>query len=159
MQAAIIFGSQSDAQTMKKAADVFRDFSVSYSSFALSAHRSPQLLSQTICGLEEEGVEVIVAGAGLAAHLPGVIASQTLIPVIGVPISSGGLGGLDALLSIVQMPKPIPVATVGVDNAANAAYLACEILALKYPALKEKLLEFRKKTKADLGKDGGRVEL
>ena len=159
MQAAIIFGSQSDSQTMKKAADVLKDFGISYSSHALSAHRSPELLSETIRGLEAEGAEVIIAGAGLSAHLPGVIASQTLIPVIGVPISSGGLGGLDALLSIVQMPKPIPVATVGVDNAANAAYLACEILALKYPALKEKLLEFRKKTKADLGKDGGRMEL
>jgi 5-(carboxyamino)imidazole ribonucleotide mutase len=159
MQAAIIFGSQSDAQTMKKAADVFKDFGINYSSYALSAHRSPELLGEIIRTLEAEGTEIIIAGAGLAAHLPGVIASQTLIPVIGVPLGSGGLGGLDALLSIVQMPKPIPVATVGVDNAANAAYLACEILALKYPALKEKLLEFRKKTKADLGKDGGRVEL
>ena len=159
MQAAIIFGSQSDSQTMKKAADVLRDFGIDYSSHALSAHRAPELLGETIRGLEAGGVEVIIAGAGLAAHLPGVIASQTLIPVIGVPISSGGLGGLDALLSIVQMPKPIPVATVGVDNAANAAYLACEILALKYPELKEKLSKFREKTKAEPGKDGGRVEL
>jgi 5-(carboxyamino)imidazole ribonucleotide mutase len=159
MQAAIIFGSQSDSQIMKKAAGVFNDFGVSYSSYALSAHRAPELLGETIRNLEADGVEVIIAGAGLAAHLPGVIASQTLIPVIGVPVSSGELGGLDALLSIVQMPKPIPVATVGVDNAANAAYLACEILAMKYPQLKEKLSEFRKKTKADLAKDNGRVEL
>jgi len=159
MKAAIIFGSRSDEQTMKKAADVLRDFGVGYSAYALSAHRAPELLGETIRGLEAEGVEVIIAGAGLAAHLPGVIASQTLIPVIGVPIGSGGLGGLDALLSIVQMPKPIPVAAVGVDNAANAAYLACEILALKYPELKEKLIKFREKTKAEQGKDGGRVEL
>jgi 5-(carboxyamino)imidazole ribonucleotide mutase len=159
MQAAIIFGSQSDAQTMKKAADVLKDFGIGYSSHVLSAHRAPELLSETIRGLEAGGVEVIIAGAGLAAHLPGVIASQTLIPVIGVPVSSGGLGGLDALLSIVQMPKPIPVASVGVDNAANAAYLACEILALKYPELKEKLVKFREKIKTELGKDGGRVEL
>ncbi|MCL2068005.1 MAG: 5-(carboxyamino)imidazole ribonucleotide mutase [Treponema sp.] len=159
MQAAIIFGSQSDAQIMKKAADVFKDFGVSYKSFAISAHRAPELLGETLKELEAGGTEVIIAGAGLAAHLPGVIASQTVIPVIGVPISSGGLGGLDALLSIVQMPKPIPVAAVGVDNAANAAYLACEILAVKYPALKEKLLEFRKKTKTELAKDNGRVEL
>ena len=144
---------------MKKAADVFREFGVDYSSYAISAHRAPQLLAQTIQGLEADGTEVIVAGAGLAAHLPGVIASQTLLPVIGVPISSGGLGGLDALLSILQMPRPIPVATVGVDNAANAAYLACEILALKYPPLKEKLAGFKKQLNDELAKEGGKIEL
>ena len=159
MKAAIIFGSKSDAPTMKKAADVFKEFGVSYSSHVLSAHRAPELLGETIRALEAEGVEVIIAGAGLAAHLPGVIASLTLAPVIGVPVSSGGLGGLDALLSIVQMPRPIPVATVGVDNAANAAYLACEILALKYPELKQKLVEFRKKMKEDLAKNSGGIEL
>jgi 5-(carboxyamino)imidazole ribonucleotide mutase len=153
MQAAIIFGSKSDAQIMKKAADVFREFGVSFSSHILSAHRVPELLSDTLRKLEAEGIEVIIAGAGLAAHLPGVIASQTLVPVIGVPIASGGLGGLDALLSIAQMPKPIPVATVGVDNAANAAYLACEILALGNQNLKAKLAEFRKKMKADFAKE------
>jgi 5-(carboxyamino)imidazole ribonucleotide mutase len=159
MQAAIIFGSQSDVPTMKKAADVFKDFGVSCDSYVLSAHRTPELLSETIRKLEAGGAEVIIAGAGLAAHLPGVIAGQTLIPVIGVPISSGGLGGLDALLSIVQMPKPVPVATVGIDNAANAAYLACEMLALKYPELKQKLVEFRAKMQADFSKDNGRVDL
>lgn len=137
---------------MKKAADVLRDFGVSFSSYVLSAHRTPELLTETIKELEAAGTGVIIAGAGLAAHLPGVIASQTLVPVIGVPIASGGLGGLDALLSIVQMPKQIPVATVGVDNAANAAYLACEILALGDEALKAKLLEFRKQMKADCAK-------
>ncbi len=137
---------------MKKAADVLRDFGVSFSSYVLSAHRTPELLTETIKELEAAGTGVIIAGAGLAAHLPGVIASQTLVPVIGVPIASGGLGGLDALLSIVQMPKQIPVATVGVDNAANAAYLACEILALGDAALKAKLLEFRKQMKADCAK-------
>ncbi|GHV93866.1 N5-carboxyaminoimidazole ribonucleotide mutase [Spirochaetia bacterium] len=159
IQTAIIFGSQSDLPIMKKAADVFKEFGVSYTAHTLSAHRAPELLGETIRGLEADGVEVIIAGAGLAAHLPGVIASQTLVPVIGVPISSGGLGGLDALLAIVQMPKPIPVATVGVDNAANAAYLACEMLALKYPELKQKLLDYRKKMKDDLAKNNGRVEL
>jgi len=153
MKAAIIYGSKSDAPIMKKAADVFRDFGVSFCSHVLSAHRVPELLSKTLEKLEAEGVEVIIAGAGLAAHLPGVIASQTLVPVIGVPIASGGLGGLDALLSIVQMPKPIPVAAVGVDNAANAAYLACEILAAGDADLKNKLIEFRKKMKADFAKD------
>jgi 5-(carboxyamino)imidazole ribonucleotide mutase len=149
MKAAIIFGSQSDTPVMQKAAAVLREFGVEFSSHILSAHRTPELLTETLKKLENEGAEVIIAGAGLAAHLPGVIASQTLIPVIGVPIASGGLGGLDALLSIVQMPKPIPAAAVGVDNAANGAYLACQILALKYPPLKEKLAAFRNRMKAD----------
>ena len=159
MKAAIIFGSQSDKPVMKKAADVFREAGVEFTAHVLSAHRVPELLSRTLKELEESGTEVIIAGAGLAAHLPGVIASQTLLPVIGVPISSGGLGGLDALLSIVQMPRPITVATVGVDNAANAAQLACQILALKYPALKEKLASARVEMKASFARDNQSVEL
>ena len=159
MKAAIIFGSKSDQSVMKKAADVFREMGVRFSAHVLSAHRVPELLSETLKRLEAEGAEVIIAGAGLAAHLPGVIASQTLIPVIGLPISSGGLGGLDSLLSIVQMPKPIPVATVGVDNGANAAQLACQILAIKYPELKEKLASARVKMKADFKKENESVEL
>jgi 5-(carboxyamino)imidazole ribonucleotide mutase len=159
MKAAIIFGSQSDKQVVKKAADVLREMGVDFSAHVLSAHRVPELLSETIKRLEAEGTEVIIAAAGLAAHLPGVIASQTLIPVIGLPISSGGLGGLDALLSIVQMPRPIPVATVGVDNAVNAAQLACQILALKYPELREKLESSRKKMKADFERENKEVQL
>ena len=159
MKAAIIFGSKSDKPVMKKAADVLRDMGVEFSAHVLSAHRVPELLSKTLKQLEAEGTEVIIAGAGLAAHLPGVIASQTLIPVIGLPISSGGLGGLDALLSIVQMPKPIPVATVGVDNGANAAQLACQILSLKYPELKEKLAEARIKMKAEFESENKEIEL
>jgi len=159
MKAAILFGSKSDAQTMKKAADVFKEFGITYDSYTVSAHRSPELLAEILTALDSGGTEVIIAGAGLAAHLPGVIASQTLIPVIGVPIGSGSLGGLDALLSIVQMPKQIPVATVGIDNAANAAYLACEILAVKYPELKKSLIEFRKRMKEDLAKGSRETEL
>jgi len=160
MKAAILFGSKSDAQTMKKAADVFKELGVSHDAYVVSAHRSPELLAEILGALEAGGTEVIIAGAGLAAHLPGVIAGQTLIPVIGVPLGgSGGLGGLDALLSIVQMPKQIPVAAVGIDNAANAAYLACEILAVKYPELKKSLINFRKKMKEDLAKEGGKAEL
>jgi len=132
---------------------------VDFSAHVLSAHRVPELLSETLKRLEAEGTEVIIAAAGLAAHLPGVIASQTLIPVIGLPISSGGLGGLDALLSIVQMPKPIPVAAVGVDNAVNAAQLACQILALKYPALREKLVSARIKMKADFERENSEIQL
>jgi 5-(carboxyamino)imidazole ribonucleotide mutase len=153
LKAAIIFGSKSDAPVMEKAAGVLAEFGVSSTSHILSAHRVPELLGETIQALEREGVEVIIAGAGLAAHLPGVIASQTLIPVIGVPIDSGGLGGLDALLSIVQMPKPIPVAAVGIGNGANAAYLACQILSLKYPELRKKLIGFRIQMKEDFQKE------
>jgi 5-(carboxyamino)imidazole ribonucleotide mutase len=153
MKVAIIFGSKSDSAVMKKAAQVFQNFDIEYTAHILSAHRVPELLKETMIKLEADGVEVIIAGAGLAAHLPGVIASLTIIPVIGVPITSGNLGGMDALLSIVQMPKPIPVATVGVDNAANAAYLACEILSLKYPQLKEKMIIFRKEMKEEFAKD------
>ena len=159
MKAAILFGSKSDAQTMKKAADVFRQLGISFSSHAVSAHRSPELLAGILGGLEKDGTEVIIAGAGLAAHLPGVIASKTLIPVIGVPLNAGGLGGLDALLSIVQMPKQIPVATVGIDNAANAAYLACQILAIKYPELSKALMDFRKQMKDELAKESEGVAL
>jgi 5-(carboxyamino)imidazole ribonucleotide mutase len=159
MKAAIIFGSRSDEAVMKKAAGVLREFGVDFTAHVLSAHRTPELLRETLKRLESEGVEVIIAGAGLAAHLPGLIASLTILPVIGVPVSSGGLGGMDALLSIVQMPKPIPVATVGVDNGANAAYLACQILSLKYPSLGEALLAYRTKIKADFAQDGKGVEL
>jgi 5-(carboxyamino)imidazole ribonucleotide mutase len=150
MKTAIIFGAVSDKPVMKKAADVFRDFGVEFTSHVLSAHRAPELLKETLTKLEADGVEAIVAGAGLAAHLPGVIASMTTLPVIGVPIKSGDLGGMDALLSIVQMPKPIPVACVGVDNAANAAYLACEILSIKYPEMKTKIASFRARMKAEI---------
>jgi 5-(carboxyamino)imidazole ribonucleotide mutase len=159
MKVAIIFGSKSDREVMGRAAATLREFGVACSSHILSAHRVPELLEETLAGLEAGGTELIIAGAGLAAHLPGVIASKTLLPVIAVPIVSGSLGGLDALLSIVQMPRPIPVAAVGLDNAANAAYLACEILALKYPELRRKLLEFRKKMKEDFARESEGVEL
>jgi len=159
MKAAIIFGSLSDKPIVKKAADVLREMGVDFSAHVLSAHRVPELLSATVEKLEADGTDVIIAAAGLAAHLPGVIASKTLIPVIGLPISSGGLGGLDSLLSIVQMPKPIPVATVGVDNGANAAQLACQILAVKYPELKEKLIAARIKMKSDFEKENKEADL
>jgi 5-(carboxyamino)imidazole ribonucleotide mutase len=143
---------------MRKAADVLRSFGVAFSSHIVSAHRTPELLEKTIAALESDGTEVIIAGAGLAAHLPGVIAGRTLLPVIGVPVCSGSLGGLDALLAIVQMPKPAPVATVGVDNAENAAYLAVEILALKYADLKKQLQNYRSGLKESLERESG-VEL
>ena len=146
---------------MKKAADVLAEFGVDYKAYILSAHRAGDLLVKTISRVEEEGCEVIIAGAGLSAALPGVIASRTVLPVIGVPLEcinpgkSNGLAGMDALLSIVQMPPQIPVATVGIGNAKNAAYLALQILGIKYPEIKEKLLAFRKKMTADAEANGG----
>jgi 5-(carboxyamino)imidazole ribonucleotide mutase len=146
MKVAIFFGSSSDTEVMRKAANLLKEFGVEYRALVLSAHRVPEKLAEELKILENEGFECIIAGAGLAAHLPGVIASQTILPVIGVPIN-GALDGMDSLLSIVQMPKPIPVATVGINNSFNAAMLSIEILALKYPVLKEKLIEYRKNMK------------
>ncbi|MDI9387345.1 MAG: 5-(carboxyamino)imidazole ribonucleotide mutase [Spirochaetota bacterium] len=150
MKVALFFGSKSDTEIMKKAGDVLKAFDVSYKAFVLSAHRSGDLLKERIREVEAEACQVIIAGAGLAAHLPGVIASHTILPVIGIPLEcrspqSNGLAGMDALFSIVQMPKQIPVATVGINNAENAAYLALQILALSDADLKEKLISFRKK--------------
>ena len=153
MKAAIILGSQSDKAVMKKAADLLNELGVEFVSRVVSAHRSPELLEKTMAEIEQDGTEVIIAGAGLAAHLPGVIAGKTTIPVIGVPLASGAMNGVDALYSIVQMPKSVPVATVGIDNAANGAYLAAEILGIKYPELKKKLEGLRAKTKEDLAKN------
>ncbi len=154
MKVAIFFGSKSDTEKMKKAAEVLKEFGVEYKAFIISAHRAGELLHKTVKQCEQDGFEVIIAGAGLAAALPGVIAGITTLPVIGVPLecisgSSNGLGGMDSLLSIVQMPPQIPVATVGIGNAKNAAYLAVQILSIKYPALKEKLISFRKKLADD----------
>lgn len=160
MKVAIFFGSKSDTEKMGAAAGVLREFGVEYEAHCVSAHRSGQLLHEKVAEAEKDGCEVIIAGAGLAAALPGVIAGITTLPVIGVPLESApvGMGGMDALLSIVQMPPQIPVATVGIGNAKNAAYLAVEILAVKYPELRGKLLDFRKKLAADAEKNE-RVEL
>ena len=156
MKAAIIFGSRSDIDKMKGAANCFKEFDIEYSSYILSAHRVPERLVEVLTELEENGCEVIIAGAGLAAHLPGVIASKTVLPVIGVPLNAA-LDGMDSLLSIVQMPKSIPVATVGINNSYNAAMLAVQIFAVKYPEMKEKLINFRKEMKEKFLKDNGEV--
>jgi 5-(carboxyamino)imidazole ribonucleotide mutase len=140
MKVAIFFGSKSDTEKMRPAAGVLKEFGIEYESYILSAHRVPEKLAITLRNIQNKGCEIIIAGAGLAAHLPGVIASQTTLPVIGVPLN-GSIGGIDSLLSIVQMPKAIPVATVGIDNSYNAGLLAVHILALKYPKLNTKLIE------------------
>lgn len=142
---AIVMGSQSDWPTMKVAAQFLDKFSISYHAQVVSAHRTPDLLFQFAEGAIEQGVEIIIAGAGGAAHLPGMLAAKTRLPVLGVPIKSKTLKGMDSLLSIVQMPKGIPVATfaIGEAGAANAALFAAAIIALNNPDVSKKLDEFR----------------
>lgn len=152
MKVAIIFGSKSDVEVMRGAAKCLREFEVPYEAFVLSAHRVPEKLAEVLLKLEEEGCEAIIAGAGLAAHLPGVIASKTTIPVIGVPINAS-INGLDALYSIVQMPKSIPVATVGINNSYNGGMMAVQMLSIKYPEVKTKLVNYRKEMKENFIKD------
>jgi 5-(carboxyamino)imidazole ribonucleotide mutase len=140
---AIVMGSDSDEPVMRATSEALDEFGVAWEMRVISAHRTPDDAVAYARGAKERGVDVIIAGAGGAAHLPGVIAALTPLPVIGVPITVGGLGGLDALLSIVQMPKGIPVATVAVDNARNAGLLAVRILALKDPVLAEAVVAFQ----------------
>ncbi len=141
----IIMGSTSDWDTMKHADEMLTWFEIAHESRVLSAHRTPALTAAYASDAEHRGLEVIIAGAGGAAHLPGVVAAYTLLPVIGVPVKSAALNGLDSLLSIVQMPKGIPVATVaiGASGAANAALLAVAILATSRPALRGRLQAYR----------------
>ncbi len=145
MKATIIMGSTSDLEVMSAAFAVFDDFGVEYEKKVISAHRAPKLLADYVSGAKERGVAVIIAGAGSAAHLAGVAAAYTTLPVIGVPISGKAFGGMDALLSMVQMPSGVPVATVAVNGAKNAALLALEIFALNDRKISEKLEDFRAK--------------
>ncbi len=138
----IIMGSTSDLPVMEKAAKVLNDFQIPFEINALSAHRTPEEVEKFAKNAEDNGIEVIIAAAGMAAHLPGVIASMTKLPVIGVPIKAS-LEGLDALLAIVQMPPGIPVATVGINGAQNAGILATQILALKDEKIAAKLTNFK----------------
>ncbi len=131
---------------MQSAVEILNQFNIGYKSYIISAHRLPDILSKTIKKSMEEGIELIIAGAGLSAHLPGFIASKTILPVIGVPIynkKNGLLGGIDALFSIVQMPKNVPVATVGINNSYNAGLLAIHILSIKYKDIRKLLIKFR----------------
>ncbi len=140
----IIMGSQSDARIMKDAAEVLKDFGVSFEMKVVSAHRTPELMYKYASEAYERGLKVIIAGAGGAAHLPGMVASLTILPVIGVPVSINKLNGLDSLLSIAQMPKGVPVASTAIDNAHNAALLAIRILASEDKKLAAKLLQHQK---------------
>jgi len=148
----ILMGSDSDLPVMGKAAEVLKEMGIPFEMDISSAHRLPEKTANYARRARGRGIEVLIAGAGMAAHLAGVLASQTTLPVIGVPLKSGALDGVDALYSTVQMPPGVPVATVGVDGAKNAAYLACEILSIKYPAIAKKLDAFRAETRKSLEK-------
>jgi 5-(carboxyamino)imidazole ribonucleotide mutase len=141
----IIMGSKSDWETMKHAAEVLAEFGVAHERQVVSAHRTPEWMVEYAKGAEARGLEVIIAGAGGAAHLPGMVASLTTVPVIGVPVQSRSLNGLDSLLSIVQMPGGVPVATmaIGTAGATNAGLFAVAMLAVRQPALRERLAAFR----------------
>jgi len=141
----IIMGSKSDLTTMQEAAKVLEDFGVSYEIKIVSAHRTPQLMVEYATTAKSRGLEIIIAGAGGAAHLPGMTASLTTLPVIGVPVESRTLKGIDSLLSIVQMPAGVPVATMAIGNAKNAALMAIRILAVKDEVLANKLEEYTNK--------------
>ena len=146
----IVMGSDSDLPVMKEAATVLKEMGIPCEMDISSAHRLPDKTANYARTARDRGLEVLIAGAGMAAHLAGVLAANTTLPVIGVPLKSGALNGADALYSTVQMPPGIPVATVAIDGAKNAAYLACEILSIKYPEVARRLEDFRSKTRKSL---------
>ncbi len=145
MKAAVIMGSKSDLPVLETCIKTLKSFGVNVDAHVISAHRTPDAAHEYAFRAEENGIEVIIAAAGKAAHLAGVIAACTTLPVIGIPIKSSTLDGLDSLLSTVQMPPGIPVATVAIDGSENAALLAVQILSLKYPELKQKLADYKKR--------------
>lgn len=146
----ILMGSDSDLPVMEKAGEVLKEMGVPYEMDISSAHRLPEKTAEYTKNARQRGIEVLIAGAGMAAHLAGAVAANTTLPVIGVPLKSGALNGVDALYSTVQMPPGIPVATVAIDGAKNAAYLACSILSIKYPEIADKLEKYRKDMRESL---------
>lgn len=157
MRTAIIMGSTSDLSKVEPAVTILKDYGVQVDVRCLSAHRAHAALSEFIAEANENGTEVIIAAAGMAAALPGVVASQTVLPVIGVPLSGATLDGMDALLSIVQMPSGIPVATVAINGSKNAAYLALQIMAVNNEELKDRLRLDRKEMEASAMKANDEV--
>ena len=157
MRAAIIMGSTSDLPKMEPAVGILKEYGVTVDVRCLSAHRAHAGLSAFLEEANENGTEVIIAAAGMAAALPGVVASQTVLPVIGVPLSGSVLDGMDALMSIVQMPPGIPVATVAINGGKNAVHLALQIMAVSRPELREKLLAARVKMEEDAMKANAEV--
>jgi 5-(carboxyamino)imidazole ribonucleotide mutase len=155
---AVFLGSDSDIPVMSKACEVLEEFNVSYKMIVSSAHRSPNLTPKNIERFKSSGTKVIIAGAGLAAHLAGAIAAHFPLPVIGVPLKGGALNGIDSLYSTVQMPAGIPVATVGIDNAKNAGLLAIQILATSSKPLEKKLVEYKKSLEEGVRKKSEKLE-
>lgn len=151
----ILMGSKSDWETMQAATKILDEFGVPNEAKVASAHRSPELVTEYVTTAEQRGLEVLIAAAGLAAHLPGVVAAQTLLPVLGVPMQGNALGGLDALLSIVQMPGGVPVGTlaIGSHGAKNAALLAIRILANSRPELRQKLRDYHARMAEQVKRD------
>lgn len=143
MKVAVIMGSKSDLPVLKPTIDTLKDFGIEVEAHVMSAHRTPALAADFAKNAKDNGVEVIIAAAGKAAHLAGVIAGHSILPVIGLPIKSSTMDGLDSLLSTVQMPEGIPVATVAINGGKNAALLAVQILALKYDTLSDLLYKFK----------------
>lgn len=159
MKVALIMGSISDEEIVKKSAAVLKDFSVEYDCRVISAHRSLNLILDYVESMEQNKIDIIIAFAGKAAHLAGVLAGLSIKPVIGLPVQSSCLDGMDALLSTVQMPKGVPVATVAINGAENAAILAVEMLALSNPDLKEKLRQYKEKMKQSVQEMNERISL
>ena len=160
MEVSIFIGSDSDYDIIKAALEILKRFNVSFSLDVTSAHRSPERTLKLIKNSEKEGAKVFIAVAGKAAHLAGFVAAHTIRPVIGVPVRSSSLNGLDALLSTIQMPKGIPVATMGLGNsgAANAALLAIQILSLRNPSLEKKLKEYRSNMASEVEKKSRKIK-
>lgn len=154
----IIMGSDSDLPVMKEAADICKEFGVIYEMKVLSAHRTPELTAKYASSMHKRGIKVLIAGAGGAAHLPGVAAAYSPLPVIGVPIITKSLQGLDSLLSIVQMPSGIPVAAVAIGGGKNAGLLAIEILSVGNKSLQQKLLRYKKKLAEESAKKNQRIK-
>lgn len=154
----IIMGSDSDLEVMKEAAQILDNFQVSYGLTIVSAHRTPERLYEYAKNISSSGIKVIIAGAGGSAHLPGMIASLTSSPVIGVPVKTKNLDGLDSLLSIVQMPPGIPVATVAVNGAKNAGILAVSILGIENSTLRKKIDEYKKNMEKEVLKKAAKLE-
>lgn len=155
---AVIMGSSSDLAVMKAATEALSEFNISFELSVVSAHRTPEKMQEFALKAQDRGIKVIIAGAGGAAHLPGMVAALTTLPVIGVPVSLKNLDGIDSLLSICQMPKGVPVATVAIDNAYNAGLLAVRILSLADKSLAEKLATFREHQKEKVQKMNSDLE-
>lgn len=159
MKVAIVMGSKSDYPVVERAEAILKEFNVDFETRIISAHRTPKIAEAFASNAEENGIEVIIAAAGKAAHLGGVLAAYTAMPIIGLPIKSSTLDGLDSLLSIVQMPKGVPVATVAIDGAENAGLLAVQILSVKYPELREKMKNYKVKMEEDIVKQDQELNL